>query len=111
MYYFLANHFQHALARPIDGRLFYVKKVDFKVGNWYFELVQLIAVPTIVGFNILWSIPSSLQFHYREVLASPSVLNTPDRVDWKACKGTMEEEKQSATVFRKKFKPFDFNLT
>ncbi|XP_073234867.1 CWF19-like protein 1 isoform X3 [Porites lutea] len=51
-----------------------------------------------------------LQFG-REVVASPSLLNMPDRVDWKACKVSLEEEKKMAAEFRKKFQPFDFNLT
>ena len=32
-------------------------------------------------------------------------------VDWKACKQSMDEEKATAAAFRKKFKPFDFNLS
>jgi len=51
-----------------------------------------------------------LQFG-REVVASPSLLNMADRVDWKACKVSEDEEKQMAASFRKKFQPFDFNLT
>ena len=47
----------------------------------------------------------------REVVASPSFLNMPDRVDWKACKVCVEEEKKMAAEFKKKFQPFDFNLT
>ena len=47
----------------------------------------------------------------REALAGPSILNTPEKVDWKACKQSMDEEKATAAAFRKKFKPFDFNLS
>ena len=47
----------------------------------------------------------------REVVASPSLLNMADRVDWKACKVSEDEEKKMAAAFRKKFQPFDFNLT
>ena len=44
-------------------------------------------------------------------MASSSLLNMPDRVDWKACKISEEEEKKMAAEFRKKFQPLDFNLT
>ena len=46
----------------------------------------------------------------REVAASPALLNMPDRVDWKACKVSKDEETRMAAVFRKKFQPYDFNL-
>ncbi|KAL5479933.1 hypothetical protein EMCRGX_G023536 [Ephydatia muelleri] len=49
----------------------------------------------------------SLQFG-REVLASPLLLNIPDRVDWKACSTSKEEETQAAKAFRKTFQPYDF---
>ncbi|KAK2568165.1 CWF19-like protein 1 [Acropora cervicornis] len=49
-----------------------------------------------------------LQFG-REVLASPSLLNMVDRVDWKACKVSVDDEKKIVAAFRKKFQPFDFN--
>lgn len=45
---------------------------------------------------------------YREVLASPLLLNIPDRVDWKACSTSKEEETQAAKAFRKQYQPFDF---
>ena len=48
---------------------------------------------------------------FREVLACSSLLNMPDRVDWKACKVSMEEEATMATAFRKKFQPYDFNFS
>ena len=44
-------------------------------------------------------------------MASPSLLNMPDKVDWKAPKVSEEKEKKMAAEFRKKFPPFDFNLT
>ena len=47
----------------------------------------------------------------REVVPSPSLLNMPDKVDWKAYKVSEEKEKKMAAEFRKKFQPFDFNLT
>ncbi|CAB4027238.1 Hypothetical predicted protein, partial [Paramuricea clavata] len=50
-----------------------------------------------------------LQFG-REVLASHSVLDMEERVDWKSCKVSMEIEKKMTGDFRKKFQPFDFSL-
>ena len=44
-------------------------------------------------------------------MASPCLLNMADRVDWKACKVSGDDEKKMAAAFRKKFQPFDFNLS
>eukprot|EP00052_Salpingoeca_macrocollata_P027526 m.261725 g.261725 ORF g.261725 m.261725 type:complete len:698 (-) comp22752_c0_seq2:32-2125(-) len=52
----------------------------------------------------------SLQFG-REVLASGALLDVPDRVDWKSCVLSKEEEKQAAADFKKAFRPFDFNFS
>ncbi|PIK44287.1 putative serine-protein kinase ATM [Apostichopus japonicus] len=49
-----------------------------------------------------------LQFG-REVLAGRALLNMPDRVDWKNCKSSKEEEKNMADEFRSRFKKFDPN--
>uniref|UniRef100_A0A1B6E6F5 Cwf19-like C-terminal domain-containing protein n=2 Tax=Clastoptera arizonana TaxID=38151 RepID=A0A1B6E6F5_9HEMI len=50
-----------------------------------------------------------LQFA-REVLASSSVLNVEERVDWKDCTVSKEEETALTQKFRKYFEPFDFTL-
>ncbi|XP_002732856.1 CWF19-like protein 1 [Saccoglossus kowalevskii] len=50
-----------------------------------------------------------LQFG-REVLASPEILDMPERADWKACSVSKEAEASMAADFRDKFKAFDFNL-
>ena len=47
----------------------------------------------------------------REVVASPSLLDLPDRMNWKDCKVSEDEEKEMASAFRKKFQPYDFNLS
>ena len=39
----------------------------------------------------------------REVVASPSLLNMPDRVDWKAFKVSEEEEKKMTAEFKRNF--------
>ncbi|XP_046860261.1 CWF19-like protein 1 [Xenia sp. Carnegie-2017] len=51
-----------------------------------------------------------LQFG-REVLASPSVLNMEEKIDWKSCKLPIETEKRVTEEFRRKFRPFDFSLS
>ena len=60
--------------------------------------------------NFLWCAlnKASLYHTYREVLAGRSVLNMPDRVDWKACSVSKEEETKLANRFRENFEPFDF---
>jgi hypothetical protein len=47
----------------------------------------------------------------RELLASESLLNCPDKVDWKECKATKEEETRWTQDMRRGFKPFDFTLS
>lgn len=50
-----------------------------------------------------------LQFG-REVLASPNLLNCTDRVDWRECKISEEEETRLRNKIRLSFQPFDFTL-
>ena len=50
----------------------------------------------------------SLAHPFREVLASPLVLNVPHRVDWKACSSSQEEESDATKTLRQNFQPFDF---
>ncbi|XP_045569393.1 CWF19-like protein 1 [Salmo salar] len=50
-----------------------------------------------------------LQFG-REVLASESVLNIPERADWRGCKQTPEEEESLSKQLRDDFQPYDFAL-
>ncbi|XP_064384074.1 CWF19-like protein 1 [Halichondria panicea] len=46
----------------------------------------------------------SLQFG-REVLAAPLVLNLPNRINWKSCLATKDEETKAALEMRKNFEP------
>jgi len=48
-----------------------------------------------------------LQFG-RKVLAK--VLSTPDRIHWKDCNQTVDEEMADVTAFKEAFKDFDFSL-
>ena len=50
-----------------------------------------------------------LSFFNREVMASPEILDMPERANWKACAVSKEEEMEMAAEFRKKFAKFDFN--
>ncbi|RNA42364.1 CWF19 1 [Brachionus plicatilis] len=43
----------------------------------------------------------------RDVMASEILLNCPDRIDWKTCVISIEEEKIMSQDFRKEFKMFD----
>ena len=38
-----------------------------------------------------------------------TILGLQDRMDWKACMQTDEEDKQDAQTFKAAFAPFDFN--
>lgn len=62
------------------------------------------------GERLLHRVSNKMPLQFgREVIASPSLLNMADRVDWKACKVSEDEEKKMVAAFRKKFQPFDFN--
>jgi len=64
------------------------------------------------GQRLLHKVKGKMPLQFgREVLTSPSLLNLPDRIDWKECKLTLEEESEMTKKFRKRFQPFDFNLT
>ncbi|EGD76531.1 hypothetical protein PTSG_07648 [Salpingoeca rosetta] len=47
-----------------------------------------------------------LQFG-REVLCSPALLNTPDRIEWKRCVLGKDEETEQARAYRKRFAEYD----
>jgi len=46
----------------------------------------------------------------REAMAHASLLNMPDRIDWKQCTSSKSQETERASSFRQKFKNFDFTL-
>ncbi|XP_045138727.1 CWF19-like protein 1 isoform X3 [Portunus trituberculatus] len=50
-----------------------------------------------------------LQFG-REVLASPPILNVTERIDWRECKMSKEEETDLRDRIREDFQPYDFTL-
>ena len=62
--------------------------------------------------KVFHRVRSGFPIHFgREVLASPSLLNMEDRIDWRECKAAnKEEEAQMTKEFRKTFQPFDFTL-
>lgn len=43
-------------------------------------------------------------------MAAAELLNLPERVNWKNCSTSKEEEGQLVSTFREQFEPFDFNL-
>ena len=45
------------------------------------------------------------------MLADESLLNLPEKVDWKDCKVSNMEEIEMAQNFKEKFKKFDFTQT
>lgn len=63
------------------------------------------------GEKFLYRIKQGFPIQFgREALALPSVLNMPDRADWRNCKSTKEEEIQMVAEFRGGFKKFDVTL-
>lgn len=49
-------------------------------------------------------------YDFREVLASPPILNVTERIDWRECKSTEEEETRLRNRIREDFRPYDFTL-
>lgn len=45
--------------------------------------------------------------YFREVLASPKLLNVENRIDWKKCEQTKEDEKTDVNLFRCAFSPYN----
>ena len=43
-------------------------------------------------------------------MADQTLLNMPEKVDWRNCKSSKPEETEMANNFRKMFEKFDFNL-
>jgi len=51
-----------------------------------------------------------LQFG-REILAAPTVLNIPQRINWRDCSSTIQQEIENTNKFREFFKDYDFTLS
>jgi Protein similar to CwfJ C-terminus 2 len=47
---------------------------------------------------------------FREAMVGPSLLDMPEKVDWKDCQVSKEVEKEYAVKFRDEFQPFDFTV-
>ena len=43
-------------------------------------------------------------------MASPAILNMPERVDWKVCSVSKTQEETLASDFKSTFKDYDFNI-
>eukprot|EP00795_Rhopilema_esculentum_P013136 gene13136-3928_t len=62
------------------------------------------------GDRLLHRVRSKMPLQFgREVLASSELLDLPEKVDWKNCKLSKEEETRITKNFRVRFTPFDFN--
>jgi len=81
------------------------------------DISELVAVTTPYfaveikpGERLLHKVKGKMPLHFgREVLSSPSLLNLPDRIDWKNCKLDKEDEIKHVKDFRKRFEAYDFN--
>ncbi|CAM1328180.1 CWF19L1 (predicted) [Pycnogonum litorale] len=63
------------------------------------------------GRKLLHRVKKGMPINFgREVLCSPPLLNMEDKIDWRKCEHTKDEETAAAAEFRDKFQPFDFSL-
>lgn len=63
------------------------------------------------GERLLHRVKSKMPLQFgREVLASQDLLNMPERVDWKECKVSKDQETKMTKDFRKRFTQYDFNF-
>lgn len=81
------------------------------------DISEMVAITTpyfaveTPGGRLLHKVKGRMPLQFgRDVLASPSLLSLPDRVDWRNCKLSKEEEVITTKSFRKRFQPFDFNF-
>lgn len=58
--------------------------------------------------RVLRKLIHRLTYKNRQALAN--VLEIPDRVDWKVCRKSTEEETADAVKFKRDFKEYDFTL-
>ncbi|KAL8597581.1 hypothetical protein ACOMHN_001512 [Nucella lapillus] len=82
------------------------------------DLKQIVAVGSPyfyaelpMGERLLHRISEQFPLQFgREALAEPPILNMPERVDWRNCKASQDEESQQAAAFKSTFHSFDFNF-
>ncbi|XP_041367664.1 CWF19-like protein 1 isoform X2 [Gigantopelta aegis] len=64
------------------------------------------------GEKLLHRISKSFPLQFgREALSQPGLLNMPERVDWKNCVLSKDEESEIAASFKTDFRQYDFNFT
>ncbi|XP_077210605.1 cwfJ-like family protein / zinc finger (CCCH-type) family protein isoform X1 [Tasmannia lanceolata] len=90
----------HPSRRSSESRNLLRSKFDEKSSFFYAELPE----GTILSYSVEDKEKFPVQFG-REVLAS--LLNVPDRADWRNCKLSKEDETQMAEHFKKRFEEFD----
>ncbi|KAK2146142.1 hypothetical protein LSH36_629g01064 [Paralvinella palmiformis] len=63
------------------------------------------------GDKLLYRISKGFPLNFgREAVADQMLLNLPQRVDWRNCKLSKDEETQHAKTFRTGFQKYDFNV-
>ena len=62
---------------------------------------------TLLGTHVLCD---RFFIFFREALASPGILNCPERVNWKDCSISKPMEVNLAVDFKEKFNKYDFTL-
>jgi hypothetical protein len=95
------NQFFYYLELPEDERnvrYLSIIKGHFPLNFGRFEKMYQLFEIKYININNYFS---------RDVVASELILNVPERVDWKVCLRTIEEEKNMSADFRKEFKIFD----
>ncbi len=86
---------------PSNAELFQMTRVGFPY--FYLELPD--------GSKLFSAIRQTFPIQFgRELAASQPLLDLPDKIDWKQCKVSKEEETRYTQSMRNAFKPFDFTL-
>jgi len=86
---------------PSNAELFQMTRPGFPY--FYMELPD--------GTKLFCSIKKNFPIQFgRELLASDPILNCPEKVDWKQCKMTKDEETKCTQSIRNTYKAFDFTL-
>lgn len=65
----------------------------------------------IFVFRFYHRVRSGFPLHFgRELLANPGILDLEDKIDWRECQASKEEEAKMTKDFRALFQPYDFTL-
>lgn len=75
--------------------------------NFQFILQGMYYININIYVIIVYSYFNNIFIFTREVLASPKLLNLQNRIDWRKCEQTTEEEENGVKMFRKAFAPYN----